>query len=188
MNSTSIKVRNTANGSLLPDSASSVAPTRGRGADARTQPKSLGVHQKKHRGGVGRGHHGADQQRLGPVQVERKFRDRRRDQCGQQHADGRQHDRWRKHRTDVLEARPQAAVEQDQRQRDRTDQIGGPHVVELELAGSGIARQHADHEKHQKQRRAEAQRQQARQDASHHERGAEQDSDADGVERGHEKA
>ena len=30
MNSTSIRVRNTANGSLVPDSASSVAPTRGR--------------------------------------------------------------------------------------------------------------------------------------------------------------
>ena len=30
MNSTSISVRNTANGSLVPDSTSSVAPTRGR--------------------------------------------------------------------------------------------------------------------------------------------------------------
>ena len=35
-----------------------------RGADARPQPQALGVQQEEHRRGVGRGDHGADQQRL----------------------------------------------------------------------------------------------------------------------------
>ena len=101
-----------------------------RRADARAQPQALRVHQQKHRRGVGRGHHRADQQRLDPVEPERISGDRRGDQCGQQHANGRQHHRGRQHRADALKPGPQAAIEQDQCQRDRPDQIGGTNVVE----------------------------------------------------------
>ncbi len=152
---------------------------------ARAQAQALGVHQQEHGGGVGRGHHRADQQRLRPVEVERPFGERRRDQRGQEHADGREHHGGREHGADAGKARPQAAVEQDQRQRHRADQIGGADVVELELPGTGIARQHADHEEDEQQGRAEAQRKQARQDTGHHQDGAEQYGEADRVEGGH---
>ena len=157
-----------------------------RRADARTQAQALGMHQQKHRGGVGRGHHGADQQRLGPVQVERIFGDRRGDQRRQQHAGGRQHHRRRQHRADTLKPGPQAAIEQDQRQRHRPHQIGGADVVEPQLAGTGIAGQHADEQEYQQQRGAEAQREQARQNAGHHQDRAKQNGYADRIERSHE--
>ena len=75
----------------------------------------------------------------------------------------------------VAEARAQAAVEQDQRQRDRADGVGGRDVVEHDAAGAALARQHADDEEHQQQRRAEAQRDQARQNAGQDQQAAEQD-------------
>jgi len=143
------------------------------------------MYQQKHRRGIGRRHHRAHQQRFGPVQIEHIFGDRRGDQGRQQHADRRQHHRRRQHRADALKPRSQAAIEQDQRQRHRAHQIGGAHVVEPQLARAGIAGQHADHQKHQQQRRAEAQRQQARQDARHDKRGAEKNGYADRVERRH---
>ena len=89
------------------------------------------------------------------------------------------------HAAEGRKARAQAAVEQDQRERDRADQVGRAHVVELDAARPGLARQHAEDEEHQQQRRAEAQRDEARQDARQHEQRAEQNAEADGVERGH---
>ena len=156
-----------------------------RRADPRAQPQALRMHQKKHRRRVGGGHHRTDQQRLGPAEVEHIFRDRRRDQRRQQHAGGCQHHRRRQHGADALKPRLQSAVEQDQRQRHRSHQVGGADVVELQLAGAGIAGQHADHQKDQQQGRAEAQRQQARQDAGHHQNRAEQDGYADLIEGSH---
>ena len=156
-----------------------------RRADARAQPQALRMHQQKHRRGIGGRHHRADQQRFGPVQVERIFGDGCGDQRRQQHADRRQHHRGRQHRADALKPRSQAAIEQDQRQRHRSHQIGGAHIVEPQVAGAGIAGQHADHQKHQQQRRAEAQRQQARQNAGHHQHRAEKNGYADRVERSH---
>ena len=150
-----------------------------RRADAGTQAQPLRVHQQKHRGGIGRRHHGADQQRLGPVQIERVFGDRRGDQRGHQHADRRQHHRRRQHRANALKPGLQAAIEQDQGQRHRAHQIGGADVVEPQLAGTGIAGQHADEQEHQQQRRAEAQREQARQNAGHHQNGAKKNGYAD---------
>ena len=155
-------------------------------ADTGAQAQALRVNEQEHRRGIGRRHHGADQQRLGPVQIERIFGGRRGDQRGDQHADGRQHHRWRQHDTDALKLGSQAAVEQDQRQRHRSHQIGGADVIEGELARAGVAGQHADEQEHQQQRRPEAQREQARQDARHHQNGAQKDGDADRVERSHE--
>ena len=120
-----------------------------RRADARAQAQALGVHQQVHGGRVGRSHHGADQQRLHPVEIEREFGERRRDQRCQQHADGREQNGRRQHGADAGKARPQTAVEQDQGERDGADQIGGADVVELNLAGTGIAGEHADGKEHQ---------------------------------------
>ena len=179
MNSTSIKVRNTAKGSLLPDSASSVAPTRGRrrrpcactsrntaaaSVEATTAPTSSASVQLRSSAYFA----------AGAVIA-----------AVSEHADGRKHHRGRQHRADALKPRAQSAVEQDQRQRHRADKIGRPHVVELQLPGTGIAGQDADEQEHQQQRRAEAQREQARQDAGHDKHGAEQNGYADLVERSH---
>jgi hypothetical protein len=111
--------------------------------------------------------------RLGPVQVEGIFRHRRRDQRRQQHADCRQHHRRRQHGANGLEAGFQPAIEQDQRQRHRADQVSGMDVIETQPARSGFAGNHADEQEEQQQRRAEAKREQAGQDAGHDENGAE---------------
>ena len=74
----------------------------------------------------------------------------------------------REHAAKGRKARAQAAVEQDQGERDRADEIGGADVVELEAAGPGFAREHAEDEEYQQQRRAKAQRHQARQNAREH--------------------
>jgi hypothetical protein len=144
------------------------------------------MHQKKHRRGVGRSHHGADQQRFGPVQVEHVFGDGSGDQRRHQHANCRQRHRRRQHRADALKPRLQPAIEQDQRQCHRSHQIGGADIVESKLAGAGIAGQHADEQKHQQQRRAEAQREQAGENAGHHQHRTEKNGYADRVERSHE--
>ena len=153
-----------------------------RGADARPQPQALGMHQQEHGRGIGRGDDGADQHGFGPAEVERIFRDRRGDERGHQHPHGGERHRGRQHGAVALEARAQAAIEQDQRQRDRADQIGGTDVLEFDMTGAGITREHADDEEHQQQRRAEAQGQQARQDAGHDQDRAKEDGNADGVE------
>ncbi len=157
-----------------------------RRADPRTQPQALRMHQEKHRRGIGRRHHGAHQQRFGPVQIERILGDRCGDQRGQQHADRRQHHRGSQHRADALKPRSQTAIEQDQRQRHRAHQIGGADVVEPQLPRAGVAGDHADEQEHQQQRRAEPQRQQARQNAGHYQNRAEKNGYADRIERGHE--
>ena len=156
-----------------------------RRADARTQPQALRMHQKKHRRGIGRRHHGADQQRLGPVQVEDIFGYGSGDQRRHQHADRRQRHRRRQHRPNTLKPGFQPAIEQDQRQRHRSHQIGGADVVEAQLARAGIAGQHADEQKHQQQWRAEAQREQAGENAGHDQHRAQKNGYADRVERSH---
>jgi hypothetical protein len=83
------------------------------------------------------------------------------------------------------ETRAQPAVEQDQRQRDRAHDIGHPHVVEFDAARSLLARQHADDQEDQQQRRPEPQGDQAGQDAGQHQERADQDAETDGVERSH---
>ena len=156
-----------------------------RRADARPQPQPLGVQQEEHRRGVGRGDDRADQQRLGPAEPERKHRRRRGQRGSHQHADGRQQARRADHVAEGLVAGAQTAVEQDQRQRHRSDGVGEPHVVEPDAERPRLARQHADQQEHQQQRRAEAQRHQARQDAGQDQKRRKQNADADRVKRAH---
>ena len=81
-NSTSTMVRKTANGSLVPDSTSSVAPTRGRSRRPR------GMDEQENRSRVGRGDDRAHQQRLEPGEAQQVSRDRRGQRRRQQHAEG----------------------------------------------------------------------------------------------------
>ena len=154
-------------------------------ADAGPQPQPLGVDQEEHRRRIGRGHDRADQEGLGPVHAEHVSGKRRGQRRGQQHAERRQHHRRRQHAAEGRKPRAQAAVEQDQRERDGADHIGRAHVVELDPARPALARQHAEEQEHQQQRRPEPHRDQARQDAREHQQRAEQNADADDIERGH---
>ena len=155
------------------------------GADARPQAKTSGMDQEKHRRRVGRADHRADQKRFDPAHAQRVFRNRRGDRRGEHDANGRKRHRWRQHRADMLETGPQAAVEQNQRQRHRASEISGAHIVELDAAGTLFPRQNTEQQEDQQQGCAESQRHQARQDAGHDEHRPEQDRNADGIERGH---
>ncbi len=156
------------------------------GADPRAQPQSAGVDQEEHRRGVGRGHDRADQQRLGPAHVEQVFGDRGGDRRREQDTDGRERGRRRQHAAKGGKPRAQAAVEQDQRQRDRADHVGRAHVVELDAARTSFTREHPDDQEHEQQRRSEAHCHQARHDAGQDQESAQQNADADGVERRHD--
>ncbi len=168
--------RKIANGSLVPDSTSMVAPTRG------PQAQPAGMHQEEHRRGIGRGDDGADQQRLGPAEIEEIMRDRRGDGGGQQHAQGRECSGRRQHGAKGRKARAQTAVEQNERERDRADRVGQGHVIEADATGSGFAGQHADGKEDQQQRGTEPQRHKARQDAGQNQHRSEQNDDIDRFE------
>ncbi len=155
-----------------------------RRADARAQPQSSRMHEEEHRRGIGRGDDRAHQQRLDRVHSQRIGGDRGGQGRGQQHADGGERDRRPEHAAEGRKARAQAAVEQDQRQRDRAHHIGGANVVEHQAARPALASEHADDQEHQQQRCAEAQGDEARHDAGEHQQGAEQNSDTESVESG----
>src|SRR6266850_265097 len=150
MSSTSISVRNTANGSLVPDSTSSVAPTRGR----RRKPCAC---TKRNTAAAS-----VDATTAPTSSASVQFRSSAYLATGA-----------------VISAVSNTPIEQDQRQRHRADQIGGADVVEPQLPRAGVAGQHADEQEHQQQWRAEAQREQARQNAGHHQSRAEKNGYAD---------
>ena len=62
--------------------------------------------------------------------------------------------------------------------------IGHAHVVEFDAARSGLAREHADDQEHQQQRRPETGRNQARHDAGQNQERTEQNADTERVEKG----
>ncbi len=159
-----------------------------RGVDARPQPQALGVQQEEHGGGVGRGHHGAGQQRLRPAHAQREHRSRRGQRGGDHDAGRRQRPGRAEHVAEGLEPGAQAAVEQDQAERHRAHRIGHLDVVEDDAAGAGFAGQHADQQEREQQRRAEPQRDQARHDAGQHQQRAQQQREADCVERLHRRS
>ena len=144
----------------------------------------MGVDEKEHRSGIGRGHHGAGEQGLGPIQPEGELGEWGCQHRAHQDADCGQRQRGGEHAAKCGKARAQAAVEQDQRQRDRTDQIGGTHVVEFD-AEPDIAGAHANQQEDQQEGRPEPQRDEARQDAGQHQRGAQQNREADCIECAH---
>ncbi len=143
------------------------------------------MNEQEHRCRVGRGHHRADQERFHPIEAEQVMRRRRGQRRREQDADGREHEGRRDDAAEGRKPRAQAAVEQDQRQRHRADQVGRVDVIERDPAGTGFAGEHADQEEHQQQRRTEPQGDEARQDAGQHQQCAEHDGKAYGIERCH---
>ena len=155
------------------------------GPHARPQPQAACIDEEENGGSVGRRHNRAQEKSLNPAETEDDFRHRRGEHRRDQHADRGKHNGRPQHIPEAGEARPQAPVEQNERQRDRTDGIGRGDIVELESARSALAGHHADQQEYQEQRSAEAQRDQARQDAGKNQQAAEQYGKADSVERGH---
>ncbi len=117
-------------------------------ANPRAQPQTVGVEEEKHCGSVGRSHHGAGEQGFGPAQSEGKLGERGRQHRAEQDADRGERERRGEHAAKCGKARAQTAVEQDQGQRNRTDEVGGAHVVELD-AEPHVARGHADQQEDQ---------------------------------------
>ena len=142
-----------------------------RRADARAQLQSARAQQEEHRRRVGRRDDRAEQQRFDRPSPSSEMRgdagQRRRDDD----AERRQQQGRREHAAERLAPRAQAAVEQDHRERERAEPVGQLVVVEADAAGSVDAGEHADHEEHEQQRRAETARDQARADARQHQRG-----------------
>ena len=153
-----------------------------RGADARPQPQPPGVEQEEHRRRVGRGHHGADQQRLGPVDAAHDTGDRR----GQRRRD-QDTQRWRAGlRARARCGRSRSRVRSPPSNRIRASatshHIGQPHVVELDAAAAGFAGQHAGSGGHQGSNGAPKRNAtRLRHDAGQHQHGAEQDGDANQI-------
>jgi len=105
--------------------------------------------QEEDRSRIGRCHDRAYQQRLDPAQIESVSGDRRSKHCGKQDPGRRQGHRRTENAAESREPGTQASVEQNERKRDRADDIGGAHVIELNAARARFAGNHADDEKHQ---------------------------------------
>ncbi len=144
-----------------------------------------GAQQEEHRRGIGRGHDRAQQETLHGIQAQEVMRRDAGEPGGDHHAGGRQHQRRREQAAIGGEARAQAAVEQDDAERQRADKVGEAIIGKSEPARPILARQHADAEEDQQHGGAEARRDQARQDAGDDERGAQQQDGIGGVDRVH---
>ncbi len=153
-------------------------------ADPRAQPQTVSVEEEKHRGRVGRGHHGAGEQGFGPAQSEGELGKRGRQHRTEQDAACSERQRGGEHAPERGKARAQAAIEQDQGERNRSDHVGRAHVIELD-AEPHIAGAHADQEEHQEEGRPEPQGDEARQDAGQHQCRAQQNGETDCVECAH---
>ena len=115
---------------------------------ARQAPADLGRAQRREDGGrVGRGDHGAEQERLEPGEREQRVRAETGDQRRHEDADGAQQ---RGRDDDLAQAPPrglQSAFVEDQAEADRSDALGQLRVVEADAAGPVRAEQHPDAEK-----------------------------------------
>ena len=152
-----------------------------RRAEPVRQPEAAGADQEEHRRRVGRGDDRPEQQPLDRREPERPPGGEAGDAGADQHADRREQERWRQHAAKRRQPGPESAVEQDHRQRDHPDEVGGPVVLEDDAAGPVLAGEHPHHQEDEEQRRAEPRRHQARQHADEHQRGADEDHRVDEV-------
>ena len=136
-----------------------------RRADSPFELQAVGVHQKEHCRRVGGRDHRAHQQPFERGKVENQARNRTGQRRRQEYAHRRENDRWRRSAAQDRKLGSQAAVEKDDGECKRADEVGGAVIVERDVARAVLARQHSDHQEDQKQRSAEACRDQARQDA-----------------------
>ena len=132
-----------------------------RRADTRAQAQAARMDKQEHCGGIGRCNDRSDQQGFKPREMQKIKRHRRHDGGGDDDADGCQDQGRRENAADRGIACTQAAIEQDQGERDGPHEIGHAHIVELDAAGAGFAGQHADREEAQQQGGAKPQGNQA---------------------------
>jgi hypothetical protein len=101
------------------------------------------------RGRVGGGDRGADDHPFQPGQPEDPFRRRAREERRRQRPQGGERGRRAEHRADLRPARREAALEEDQDQRDRPQRPRQVVVGEVDLADPFGARQHPEAEEEQ---------------------------------------
>jgi hypothetical protein len=134
---------------------------------ARQPPPQRGPAQhREDRGRVARRDGRAEQQRLERREVEDQARGHGGQARGQQRPEGREGDRGPQHRADLVEAAGQAALEEDQRQRDDADLARELEVGEVDPARAVGADQHPEREDEHEARHPHAARGERRGQAS----------------------
>ena len=171
--------RKTAIGSLVPDSISSVAPTRccSRRPPVRSRKKTAAASVEAMivpRSSAPTGSRSSTSQATPPATPAVI------DDAGRG-----EEQRWRQHAAEHRQPRAQAPVEQDDRQRDHADEIGGAVVVEDDPARPVLPGEHAHHQEDEEQRRAGPGGDEAGEDAEQHQRRAHEDRRVDEIEAVH---
>ena len=150
--------------------------------DPLAEVDAAGAQQKEHRRGVGGGDDRGEQEAFDPADVEQQVGGGAEDQRRQQHAQRRQHHRRGAGGAEVPDARLEAAVEQDDRQRQRADEVGNRAAVELDAEQPVLAGEQAEGEEHQQQRRPGAPGGEAGQGTQRHQACCDQDRQVHRVE------
>ena len=132
-----------------------------RRADAFAQIHIAGPEQEEHRRGVGRGDDRPEQKCFEPGKFRQIVGGDAKQQCGHNDAQGRQRQSRRGRLPERVKRRAEARIEENDRQRQRADEIGQFGVVEFDAEPVYAARQ-TDAEKQEQKRRAEAEGDQAR--------------------------
>ncbi len=134
------------------------------GADPAAQLEAAAAQHREQRRGVGRGDHGAEQQGLRPGEAEQVRR--QGDQgADREHPQRRQRRRRRERPPDCMKRRVEAAVEEDQGERQGAEPEGQAVVLEGDAAQALRAGQHAHRHEEQEDGDAEAPRGAAEQHA-----------------------
>ena len=157
----------TAIGSLKPASPSSVRSSRRRSPAPRSSENTAAPSVEATID--------AQQQALERREVEQPRRGEARDGGGDQRADHRQADRGPQHRPDLAPAGGQAALEQDQRERDDADRLGELEVGEVDPAEPVGADEHADAEEQHEAGQPQAPRHQGRGERRREQRSGDED-------------
>ncbi len=133
------------------------------------------VQYRKHRRGIRGTDDRAQQQSLHPVQVQQPGGEQAGDHAGQHYPQCCQGHSGIKADAECLGTGAHAAVQQDDGQRHGPDHIGQRHIVELDATDTFLAGQHAENQKHQQQRCAQARRRRTGKNTAEQQHGADQD-------------
>jgi len=133
--------------------------------------------QEKHRRRVGRGDDRAEQHGFNPGDPEQVMRRDADKTAGQHNPGGSEHQRRRRRKAIAAQGRVKSTVEENDRQRQRADEIGDAAAVEGDAQEAVFAGEQADAQEHQQQGRADPSGNQARQRAERDQTGAEKDGD-----------
>lgn len=101
--------------------------------------------------------------------------------AGQDDAEGGQGQRRTRRNAVAFQGRFETAVEQDDGESERSDEIGDPAAVELDAQQPVLAGEEADAQEDEQERSADPPRNEARQRAERYEAGSEKDGEIDKV-------